>query len=278
MNVVGRLDERLPVRQCATLRLKRKHLRGFFHPRLAAAALFGLLASGAPAQADELVGFPSAGQGEPIQGYLNRPKGSGPFPAVGLLHTCLGLPAERASIGERIAAWGYVGLFVDDFSTRGLKETCAVDFNQALADASGALAYLAGLPYVDAARIAAVGFSQGGDTALKIATGGAPGFKAAAAFYAPCANVAGTRADIPTLILVGAKDEVTPAADCERLAKQQAPGTVKVVVYPGAAHAFDLPEFGGGKQVLGMSLAYDRNAAQRSWGELRGFLAARLKR
>jgi hypothetical protein len=29
---------------------------------------------------------------------------------------------------------------------------------------------------------------------------------------------------------------------------------------------------------MGMLLAYDRNAAQRSWKELRGFLAARLKR
>jgi dienelactone hydrolase len=260
------------------LRLKRKRLRGFFHPRLAAAALIGFLASGAPAQADGLVSFPSAGQGEPIQGYLSRPKGAGPFPAVVLLHTCLGLPAERASFGERIAAWGYVGLFVDDFSTRGLKETCAVDFNQALADASGALTYLAGLPYVDAVRIAAVGFSQGGDTALKIATGGAAGFKVAAAFYAPCANVAGAKLDIPTLILVGAKDDVTPAADCARLTKQQAPGTVKLVVYPDAAHAFDLPEFDGGKQIMGMSLSYNRDAAQRSWAELRSFLAARLKR
>jgi dienelactone hydrolase len=90
--------------------------------------------------------------------------------------------------------------------------------------------------------------------------------------------VAGATLDIPTLIAVGAKDEVTPAADCERLAKQQPPGRVKFVVYPGAAHAFDLPEFGGGRQVMGMALAYDRNAAQRSWAELRGFLAARLNR
>ena len=29
---------------------------------------------------------------------------------------------------------------------------------------------------------------------------------------------------------------------------------------------------------MGMALAYDRNAAQRSWAELRGFLAARLRR
>ena len=253
-------------------------MRGFFSPRLAAAVLFAFLAGGALAKADELVSFASAGQGDPIQGYLTRPGGAGPFPAVVLLHTCLGLPAERASIGARIAAWGYVALFVDDFATRGLKETCAVDFKQALPDADGALAYLTSLSHVDPDKIAVVGFSQGGDTALKIAGGGAGGFKAAAAFYPPCANLAGAALGIPTLILVGAKDAVTPAADCTELAKRQQPAMAKLVVYPGAAHAFDLPEFGAGRQVMGMFLAYDRNAASRSWTELRGFLAARLKR
>lgn len=261
-------------------------MRGFANLWPPAAALLGVLAGSSPGVADDLVKFASAGHGDSIQGYLTRPKGSGPFPAVVLLHTCLGVPEERASIGGRIAAWGYVALFVDDFATRGLKETCAVDFRQALPDAYGALAYLSGLPDVDPARIAAVGFSQGGDTALKIAagveagSGGGEGavFKAAAAFYPPCANLAGARFDIPALILVGAKDEVTPAADCVQLANQQAPRMARLMVYPGAAHGFDLPEFGAGTRIMGMPLAHDRNAAQKSWAELRGFLAARLKR
>jgi dienelactone hydrolase len=260
-------------------------LRGFGSIGLAA-TLFGVLAGCASADADELVRFASASQGDPVQGYLTRPRGAGPFPAVVLLHTCLGLPAERASIGARIASWGYVALFVDDFAARGLKETCAVDFKPALPNAYGALAYLASRPDVDAERVAAVGFSQGGDTALKIAAGvGAPSagdkgaaFKAAVAFYPPCANLDGAPLDIPTLILVGAKDEVTPARDCAELAKRQPSGLAKLMVYPGAAHAFDMAEFGAGKEVMGMSLAYDRDAAQRSWGEMRAFLAARLKR
>ena len=75
-------------------------LRGFAFPwAVAAAALFGLVIGRAPAAADELVKFASAGQDEEVQGYLTRPKGKGPFPAVVLLHTCLGLPGERASIG-----------------------------------------------------------------------------------------------------------------------------------------------------------------------------------
>ena len=256
-------------------------MRGLAYRSLAAAALAGLVRLGAPASADELVRFASAGRGEEIQGYLTKPKGAGPFPAVVLLHTCLGLPAGRAALGRRIANWGYVALFVDDLTTRGLRETCAVDFPEAVADADGALAYLSRLPVVDRARFAAVGFSQGADTVLKIAVsagGGDPGLKAAAAFYPPCANEAGASLKIPTLILVGAKDDVTPAADCAALAKRQAPGAVKLVVYTGAAHAFDLPEFGDGRQVMGMTLAYDPGAAEKSWAELRAFLARRLAR
>jgi dienelactone hydrolase len=238
--------------------------------------------SGAPASADELVKFTSAGRGEAIQGYLTKPKGAGPFPAVVLLHTCLGLPANRRSIADALAGWGYVALFVDDFTTRGLKETCAVDFPEGVADAHGALAFLARQSFVDAKRIAAVGFSQGADTALKVAAApaadGAGAFKAAAAFYPPCANEADATLAIPTLILVGASDDVTPAADCRRLMAGQPGSLVKLVVYPGARHGFDLPEFGAGTQVLGMTLAYDRLAAEKSRAELRDFLNRRLAR
>ena len=251
---------------------------------VAAAGFLGAAAVASPASADELVRFPAAGRGEPIQGFLTKPRGAGPFPAVVLLHSCLGLPRERAALGARVAGWGYAALFVDDFATRGLKETCSVDFSLALPDAYGALAYLASLPEVDPARVAAVGFSQGGDTALKIAVGertppsGARAFRAAAAFYPPCANVDRAKLLIPTLILVGGRDTVTPAADCAQLVEAQALGMVRFFVLPGAAHGFDLPEFGSGRQVLGMLLAYDRAAAARSWAELRDFLAAKLGR
>jgi dienelactone hydrolase len=266
-------------------------LRRFGYGCVGVAALFGLAARGSPVLAEALVKFASAAppaQGEvrsdPIQGYLTKPKGAGPFPAVVLLHSCLGLPADRRSMADTFAGWGYVALFVDDFTTRGVRETCTVDFNEALPDAYGALAFLSRLPYVDPARIAAIGFSQGADTALKIASSrpppalNDPAFKAAAAFYPPCDNVANLRLQIPTLILVGAMDDVTPAADCERLARRQPGAVVKLVVYPRARHGFDNPEFGEGARLLGMWLAYDREAAQRSRTELRDFLAARVAR
>ena len=262
-------------------------LCGFAYGWVGVAALLGFLASSAPASAEALVKFASAGRSDPIQGYLTKPKGAGPFPAVVLLHSCLGLPAGRRSLGDMFAGWGYVALLVDDFTTRGVKETCAVDFNEALPDAYGALAFLSRLPYVDPARIAAIGFSQGADTALKLASSrpaaasgsaDSPQFKAAAAFYPPCDNEANARLEIQTLILVGAMDDVTPAADCVRLAAKQPGSTVKLVVYPSARHGFDNPEFGNGARLFGMWLAYDREAAERSRAELRNFLATRLTR
>jgi dienelactone hydrolase len=249
----------------------------------AVSAVLGL-AMPAPASAEELVKFGSAAPGSrsrgvALQGYLTKPKGEGPFPAVVLLHSCLGLPSNRQAIGETIADWGFVALFVDDFATRGLKETCSRDFSEGVPDAFGGLAYLSTLPFVDAKRIAAVGYSQGGDTVLQLASNrfSAPrkaAFKAAVAVYPPCANQANVPLEIPTLILIGKLDEVTPAEDCERLA--QTARNAKLVVLPGASHLFDEPSIAGGRRMFGMWLKYDAGAATKARAEMRAFLSAKL--
>lgn len=227
----------------------------------------------ASAMAEKLVTFPAEGGKVTLQGYLSKPPGNGPFAAVVLLHSCLGLPSNRQSIENELASWGYAALFVDDFSTRGLTNTCAVDFPEGLGDAAGALAFMARQRFVDRTRIAAIGYSQGGDTALQIAAAGL-GFTAAVAFYAPCEGRLGTRLKLPTLILVGAADSVTPARYCAALAKGQ-PG-VSLLVYPGAGHVFDDPQFAGGKEIMGMRLQYDAKAAGQSQIALRDFLAREL--
>jgi len=266
--------------------------------KLIFATVLAVLLSGrlAPALADERVKFDSAvtrseqdsagvsQSGAAIEGYLTKPSGDGPFPAVVLLHSCLGLPLDRSAIGNMIVSWGYVALFVDDFGTRGLKQTCTVDFPEGIADAYGALNYVSRFAFVDRTRIAAVGYSQGADTALTIASGrfasafvlpqGAK-FTAAAAFYPPCANQGGARLALPTLILVGDRDNVTPVADCARLARAQPRGLskLKLIVLAGADHVFDNPAFMGGERVYGMWLKYDGAAAELAKAELNRFLA-----
>ena len=70
--------------------------------------------------------------------------------------------------------------------------------------------------------------------------------------------------------------ELTPgnARRMERRAGKGAP--VKLVIYPGAYHSFDLPNVGNGRQFFGHWLKYDADAAQRSVLEMREFLAAQL--
>lgn len=246
-----------------------------------ALAAFAFLLAGFPdARAEEPVRIQNPG-GVPLLGHLTRPPGPGPFPAVVLLHSCLGLPADRQSLPEALAAAGYVALFVDDFAGRGLRETCTSEFAAGLADAKSGLRFLAARADVDARRIAIVGFSQGGDTALKLAAGGAgaaPSVSAVAAFYPPCANLGEARLNLPTLVLVGGADDVTPAADCTRLRDAQPKGGagVEVVVYPRARHLFDDPAYAGGRRVDGMRLEFQGRAARAARARLLAFLAARL--
>ena len=136
-----------------------------------------------------------------MQGYLTRPKGAGPFPAVVLLPTCLGLPEGRAWRRRGgSSSWGYVALFVDDFATRGLKDTCASTSRKA-SPTPLAQSLSSGQPLVDKTRVAAVGFSQGGDTALKIAASpgaaGAPAFGRGGGLLSPVRQRSGRPARHP---------------------------------------------------------------------------------
>lgn len=143
---------------------------------------------------------------------------------------------------------------------------------QRVVDAHVALDYLRGLSYVDGAHIGIMGGSHGGSTTLATLVD-APnpllpadvpsgaGFAAGIALYPGCGAAYGgwsverqwgTRGPVigstgiykpsaPLLILVGEKDDWTPAADCQALADHaQAAGyPVTVKIYPGAYHSFD---------------------------------------
>jgi dienelactone hydrolase len=228
--------------------------------------------------------------GAPIEGYLLKPEGNGPFAAVILLHGCAGSgEAVRISREQRMTGWGYVALSVDSFTSRGIKQECAGRVSapaDRLADAWEALRYLSKLPFVDPRRVAVIGWSQGGGVALKIASAhpfqlfenpDALSFKAAVAYYAPC-SVAADQIAMPILILIGESDDWTASEDCKRLMERRAGNgaPMKLVTYPGAYHGFDLPRHGDGLRSYGHWLRYDPGAAGLSIGEIRDFLASNL--
>jgi hypothetical protein len=98
------------------------------------------------------------------QGYLRRPEGAGPFPAVVLLHGCAGSPESLdQDWGVTVSSWGYVTLTIDSFGPRGIKNTCAdVKPADLFSDAYRGLNFLVQQQFIDPKRVAVVGFSQGG--------------------------------------------------------------------------------------------------------------------
>jgi dienelactone hydrolase len=161
---------------------------------------------------------------QPLQGYLRQTNSAGPSPAVVLLHGCNGNWMRLDEHwGKRIASWGYVALAVDSFGPRGIKNTCSSGAPVDLAfDAYRALSFLVRQPFVDPARVAALGFSQGGWLALTSVEHGAieqtsqNKFRAAIAFYPPCLGFKGNMT-VPTLILIGELDDWTPAGECRNM-------------------------------------------------------------
>ena len=218
--------------------------------------------------------------GTPLNGYLTRPPGEGPFPAVVLLHGCGGLsPNVRKTWSERLSSWGYVVLVVDSFSTRGIHETCNRPFTDRVYDAYGALDFLSKYSFVDPQRITLMGFSAGGIATLEAAQlGGAERlmerkFKAAIAYYPNCSVSNGDMA-IPTLILIGELDDWTPAKNCrDMMAERSGKGSpVQLDVFEGARHGFDSSGLKTGIEVHGHRMEYNAAAADQSENDVRAFL------
>jgi dienelactone hydrolase len=217
------------------------------------AALLGLLLAGT-AQAQplpfnaETVG--PQGTGAPHRLFL--PVGSGPHPAVVVMHGCSGITPTNRTWAERLAQNGFVAVLPDSFRPRGETNVCGrtnvIVPRQRAEDAFAAAAYLRARPDVDGARVFAVGFSHGGSTVLAAASAsavareGAVPFRAVVAFY-PWCPLAGAKLASPVLTLVGSEDDWTPASRCERLQAAWRPefGVALLHVYPGATHSFDSP-------------------------------------
>jgi dienelactone hydrolase len=254
----------------------------------------GACLAAAPESAATVVEFetPIASK-QPLQGLLRQTNGTGPSPAVVLLHGCNGSWRRLDQRwGKQIASWGYVTLTVDSFGPRGLTDTCDNGAPVDLAfDAYRALSFLAQQPFVDAARVAAVGFSQGGWLALSSVERGiieqtSPNkFRAVIAFYPPCRGFRDNMT-VPTLILTGELDDWSPADECRKMLdglddwgisrqKGDSGAPVKLVVYPNAYHTFDAPR-PKPAEFLGHRLEYNQAAADQSIGAVREFLDATI--
>jgi dienelactone hydrolase len=223
------------------------------------AALASIATSGAVAQ--ETVRIPwkpgwirtfyeGAATGE-LEAKLFRPAGTDKAPFVVFLHGCAGLDLGRQSHWAQFFTKRGVGfLMVDSLTTRKVADICTDKRpwpRWRADDAVSALAWLQAQPYVRTDRVALMGQSQGGGSALLAlheGTAGGRSFVAGLLMYPACrfGNLANVRLAKPTLILIGGDDNWTPVAECEKLrAAQSDKSRLELTVYPGAAHSFDNP-------------------------------------
>ena len=219
--------------------------------RALAILLSVLVAAGAEAQT---VRFPSVAVGNAlagpeITGWLDRPGGAGPFPALVLAHTCAGVNQHTSEWTRLLSSWGYVVLAPDSFGPRGERNVCGrgrvVSGSMRVADIAGALDFLNAQPFVRRGAIGLIGHSHGGATTMRSTQAmyglAQRGLRAAVAYYPSCLPQFDRNVALPLLILIGDKDDWTLAEDCRRLqsAGFTQPGLVEAVYYPNAYHSFD---------------------------------------
>lgn len=177
--------------------------------RIIVLALLAFLLSAATSQAAGLKKYritSHAKDTQTINGYLLRPKGRGPFPAVVALHGCGGLwkrnskvlTSRHADWGKRLQKAGYVVLFPDSFGSRGQNSLCKikkrpVKHSHRVGDVRGAADWLATQPLVFSKRIALLGWSNGAMSLLwSLAPDEAPTkteFITAIGFYPGCRTI-----------------------------------------------------------------------------------------
>ena len=224
------------------------------------AATFAATAAPAPQQVD----IPS--NSGTLHAQLFKPDGAGPFPTVIALHGCGGLNGQSEQIEPRYLDWaeqllkaGNAVLLPDSYGSRELGPQCRVKERRVLArrervaDITASRQWLLQQPWVSQDRISLIGWAHGASAVLwavrpqlssrKIE----PDFRAAVAFYPDCriSSGLGWSARVPTLLLIGAGDDVSSPAACRQMVDgaRGRSALARIVVYPNAVHDFDRANF-----------------------------------
>jgi dienelactone hydrolase len=205
-----------------------------------------------------------------LEGWLFKPAGDGPYPAILMMHGCLGVYAfgdptrDINSLyrewGNRLVNAGYVVLLVDSFTPRNVPQNqCGSggglsEVYLRPTDAYAGLNYLATQTFVDSTKVGLLGWSNGGSAVMsamdvtRFKT--SLNFKAAVAFYPGCGlhSAYGGLTESTWkpydafLILHGSADTVVRAGVCRSridIAKTLGATDISFAIYPHVQHSFD---------------------------------------
>jgi len=212
-----------------------------------------------------------------------RPDGPGPHPALVFVSGCSGFtpsvaPRAYERVAEQSRAQGYLVVFADYLGRRGLTSCAGTPITHAAAarDLVAAAAWLKSQPSVEQARITVLGWSYGGGAAL-VALSEYPAeqlaFSRAIVYYPDCRSVRPWTIRLPVLMLLAGEDDVAPGKRCQQAVQGSAVSdVVKIVVYPGAQHGFDVSELPPKMKYPAGTIGYHPQAAATAWEEIQRFL------
>jgi dienelactone hydrolase len=202
-----------------------------------------------------------------LHAQLYKPDGGGPFPVVIALHACGGLAGHSEPVQPRYRDWaeqllkaGNAVLLPDSYGSRELGPQCRVRGERRLSarrervtDVMAARQWLLQQSWTARDRISLVGWAHGASAVLWAVRPQLPSrnlepdFRSAIAFYPDCriSSGLGWSTRIPTLLLIGAKDDVSSPPACRQVVDgaRGRSALARIVVYPGAYHDFDRANF-----------------------------------
>jgi carboxymethylenebutenolidase len=226
-----------------------------------------------------------------LEGYVERPKGEGPFPGVIVIMEAYGLTGHIQGVCKRLADAGFVALAPDHFRgevipyadpAAAMAKIPTLTDDILLKDVSQSLDWLEAQADVRKGGQGIIGFCMGGRLAFLSNCRFPPRFGAAVGFYGgaiaseanpdkfgrtPPIGEAG-KMQAPIYLGYGAEDTGIPGDEHARIAKTltDAKKRYTLAVYPGAGHAFLCEE----------RAAYAPAVAPLAWQDAIGFLKIHL--
>ena len=227
-------------------------------------------------------------QGVVMKSYLAYDESvQGKRPGVLLVPEWWGLNDYARRRARMLAELGYTALAVDMFGegkvvatpdeAGKLSSEAMKNIDVTKTRFMAAVDFLKGQPTVDPSRIAAIGYCFGGGVVLNMARQGVD-LKGVVSFHGSLnavkpAQAGSVKAKI--LVLSGGADKFITPEQIEGFKQEMiaAGADFRYISYPGALHSFTNPEATESGKKFNMPIAYNAQADEESWSEMKKFLA-----
>ncbi len=195
------------------------------------------------------VTYPSPdGNSGTMRGYLVQPAGTGPFPAVLVIHENRGLNPYIEDVARRLATEGFLALAPDGLfpaggypgnDDDGRKLQAGLDQPKLRTDLLNSARYLKAHA-LSTGKLGVTGFCYGGGITNFLAAALGADLQAGVPYYGPAADTASVRnIKAPLLIHLAEKDErINAAYPAFEVALKEAGVSYQVHTYPNTQHGF----------------------------------------